>query len=454
MASTPLPRFITRVLLTALIAVTTLPKCALSLRHHDAFVAWLAAPLAAQSNSNATGAQLAANRRAELGAAFSEGRFSEVIAASRSLASVLSPGALQKLPPAVSGEIADSYQSLTAQSVEVAICAPLHPVTKHSHAHIEREVVLSDGTTLPMVAFGAGASRFRTSYDDIPLQGAIITMNNASRIFLVDEAMVDCDPTPSSHHSANASSAAAAAAAEQAINSSSSSVSAAWHHKCTLGGVRASFSSPFRAQQAAEQLFELGSLSRAARFGLRSPSTVQARARRALHSDALASLTTTTPQVRNWAGALHSPSPGARGPRSLFIPASFSSGNRSALAVRVLFSDQLPSDAIAASDASTIMSTAAANFARMSYGAMWLNYTLPANTVNLSLATTSLPSASLIASATTAALAANFGLNSAAYSHFIILMPWCDWLSFGGLGDVQGTKVWLNFQDVDYSIGE
>ena len=144
---------------------------------------------------------------------------------------------------------------------------------------------------------------------------------------------------------------------------------------------------------------------------------------------------------------------GGGGPRHLFLPKSITSGNRSVLAVRIRFADQADSDAIEPSDADTIMTTAAANFARMSYGAMSMNLTMPQNVIVVPVTTSSAPSAGTISTLATASILATTGLKVSGFQHFVILMPWCGWLNFGGLGSLLGTSVWLNFQDVDYSIG-
>ena len=417
-------------------------------RSHAHFVAWLAGP----NGSIADGVRLAQSRRVALLEAHAAGDYADVVAAARSLASAATS---TPLDPALAAEVPDSWVSTIAH-VDVAICMPSSPITAASHMHIERSVTLggdeagAGGTTLPMIAYGDNAVRWMTSFDFVPIQGAVV-----GGVFVVDDALVACDDAvrpvsvPSNRSGSVDNHAGRGGGGPAGAGPLPLPISfIEYGLRCVVGGVASTFSSAGAAHTAADHLLTLGKLTRMARFNLRPAERIAARASRVLRrgghplSRLLSTNTTSSSSGRGGGGAWEgsvghhhralfinaatgasSSSSEGQG-RKLFAPASMTTGARTVLAVRICFSDQTPATCIAAADAAIIMANVSANFLRMSYGAMTVNLNLPSTLIVLSgTSAASQPSASAIMSATQAAVTSLTGLVATNFQHFIVLMP-------------------------------
>jgi hypothetical protein len=133
------------------------------------------------------------------------------------------------------------------------------------------------------------------------------------------------------------------------------------------------------------------------------------------------------------------------GARRAYVNPIFNRGQRSVLAVRVLFYGQALSAACDANEARMLLGNVTAELTRSALGVASFSWFVPPAVVTLpaSLPACS-PNFASVETAAKAAVLAQQGYNPADYSHFVVLLPQCSSLGWLGLAYVSGTTAWVN----------
>jgi hypothetical protein len=133
------------------------------------------------------------------------------------------------------------------------------------------------------------------------------------------------------------------------------------------------------------------------------------------------------------------------GARRAYVNPIYNHGQRSVLAVRVLFYGQALSAACDANEARMLLGNVTAELTRSALGVASFSWVVPPAVVTLPV---SLPACSSnfasVETAAKAAILAQQGYNPADYSHFVVLLPQCSSLGWLGLAYVSGTTAWVN----------
>lgn len=134
--------------------------------------------------------------------------------------------------------------------------------------------------------------------------------------------------------------------------------------------------------------------------------------------------------------------------RQLYILPSVSRGARTLLAVKFRFIGQSSAVLASSVEMQTLTSTAASELARASFGAATFAVTLPSASVQLSSTTpVCSPDLGLLERDGRAAAKAQLGIDSAAYQHFVMLLPLCSNYAWSGMANAPGSWAAVNGAD-------
>lgn len=252
----------------------------------------------------------------------------------------------------------------------------------------------------PDAADAALWEQYPVSAAGVPLRGALVRLPTGRRVFLpADDGLADCDPDPSPAPGGGGLT-----------------------HRCVVGGAVRHAPSVELAHQLGDQLAAEGMAARREGLGLRAgrPHTGDGGG-------------------GSWCGA----PPDPRAHRRLNVGRQYSGGVRSALVMRLRFSDQTDASAGVPQGGAiaALLANASATLGRISFGVAGLNATLMPAVYALPYASTGIPGTDTIRSAA-GTLAAGAGFDPSGYQHFVMaLPPLGTWWS--GLGTVLGSNVWL-----------